>query len=70
MWEYAAGGTYPVSTTRNDPYWQNQLECYIAHLGVVGGDKNVIEKVELLRKGMLKPVQFVEKALDAVAYGA
>lgn len=38
-------------------------------MGIVGGNKDVIERAASLRKGLLKPVQFVEKSLDVTHDG-
>lgn len=48
---------------------KEQLGCLIAHFEVVGGNENVIEKAESLRKAMLDPVQFLEKAFEATPDG-
>lgn len=39
-------------------------------MDMVGGDEKAIGNAKMLREGMLEPVQYVEKALDAVAGGA
>lgn len=54
-------GNYPLT----DEY---QLGYFIAHLGIVGGDKDVIGSAELLRKELLDAIQTVEKALDVAPH--
>lgn len=45
------------------------MGCLIAHLGIVGGDEEDIQRTISLRDALLDPVQYLEKALDATPNG-
>lgn len=69
MQENAGGGTYTFSCYAIFLLGQIQLRSFIAHLEVIGGEKDVISNADLVRKQLSDLVQCFEKIVGATEEG-